>query len=48
MADIGHYYEADAAVMGYMHFPHNFPVIKFRHAENLALDYSDFMDERLR
>jgi ABC-type transport system involved in cytochrome bd biosynthesis fused ATPase/permease subunit len=34
--------------MGYMYFPHKSPVIKFRLAENLALDYSDFRDEGLR
>jgi DNA helicase HerA-like ATPase len=34
--------------MGYMYFPHRSPVIKFRLAENLVLDYSDFRDEGLR
>jgi DNA helicase HerA-like ATPase len=34
--------------MGYMYFPHRSPVIRFRLAENLALDYSDFRDEGLR
>jgi hypothetical protein len=28
--------------------PHRFPIIKFRLAENLTLDYSDFRDEGLR
>jgi DNA helicase HerA-like ATPase len=31
-----------------MYFPHRLPVIEFRLAENLALDYSDFRDEGLR
>jgi DNA helicase HerA-like ATPase len=36
------------ALMGYIYFPHRFPMIKFRLAENLTLDYSDFRDEGLR
>jgi DNA helicase HerA-like ATPase len=34
--------------MGYMNSPHRSPVIRFRLAENLALDYSDFREEGLR
>jgi ABC-type thiamine transport system ATPase subunit len=36
------------ALMGYMYFPHRFPIIKFRPADNLSLDYSDFINEDLR
>jgi hypothetical protein len=32
----------------YIYFPHRFPMIKFRLADNLLLDYSDFRDEGLR
>jgi ABC-type transport system involved in cytochrome bd biosynthesis fused ATPase/permease subunit len=31
-----------------MYFTHRFPMVKFRLSENLALDYSDFVDEGLR
>jgi hypothetical protein len=34
--------------MDYIYFLHRFPMIKFRLAENLTLDYSDFRDEGLR
>jgi hypothetical protein len=35
-------------LMGYIYFTHRFPMVKFRLSENLALDYSDFVDEGLR
>jgi len=41
-------YDGCVALMGYMYFPHRLPVIEFRLAENIALDYSDFRDEGLR
>jgi hypothetical protein len=31
-----------------MYFTHRFPMVKFRLSKNLALDYSDFVDEGLR
>jgi len=49
VADVGHpSYGTIVALTGYMYFPHRSPVIRFRLAENLALDYSDFRDEGLR
>jgi hypothetical protein len=41
-------YDTNMVLMGYIYFTHRFPMVKFRLSENLALDYSDFVDEGLR